>query len=357
MAVISPTAEGFRVAFRRPLLTLGEITWRWVVGATATVLFVFGLFEYLSTLPVNRGELLFLRSRQPFLVAQAIAHILHGSVSRAVLSLMMAALGMVLLWMIAAALGRIATVESLLGYFRGQYASVKGFATADDSLIRSRGLGKASFPALVRLNFLRISVALAAGLAFVGASIVAGFVSPNAHPRPGLAFLVFLPLSGVIACLWCALNWFLSLAGMLAVRDDEDVIGAMSAAMKLCRERTGAVAAVSVWTGLAHLVVFVGATTIIGMPLGFVPLVPSRLVVLAMVFLTLVYFAVVDWLYMARLAGYVCILETPEALLRPSIAPAPVPIVPSPMVQGGPLQTTIDRDELILSDIPNPTRE
>src|SRR5215471_15638619 len=120
---ISPIAEGFRVAFRRPLLTIGEITWRWVVGATAAALFLFGLVEYLSTLPVNSGEILFLRSRQPYLIAQAIAHILRGTLGRAVLSLMVAALGMVLVWMIAGALGRIATVEALVDYFRGRYAS------------------------------------------------------------------------------------------------------------------------------------------------------------------------------------------------------------------------------------------
>ena len=78
--------------FRRPLLTFAEITWRWAVGATATALFFFGLFEYLSSLPVSRGEMLFLRSRQPYLVGQAILHILRGSLSRAVLSLLVATL-------------------------------------------------------------------------------------------------------------------------------------------------------------------------------------------------------------------------------------------------------------------------
>ena len=79
---ISPTAEGFRAAFRRPLLTLAEIIWRWMVGATAATLAVFGLFEYLDTLPVTNGELLFLRTRHPYLVGEAIAHIFRGSLNR-----------------------------------------------------------------------------------------------------------------------------------------------------------------------------------------------------------------------------------------------------------------------------------
>jgi hypothetical protein len=52
---------------------------------------------------------------------------------------------------------------------------------------------------------------------------------------------------------------------------------------------------------------------------------------------------------MARLAGYVCIAETPEALLKP-LPPAP-PVLPP--AAGPPIQTTIDRDEPILSDVPN----
>ncbi len=83
---ISPTAEGFRAAFRRPSVTLAEIMWRWTAGATAAALFVFGLFEYLNTLPVTNGELLFLRTRHPYLVGEAIAHILRGSLNRVVIA-------------------------------------------------------------------------------------------------------------------------------------------------------------------------------------------------------------------------------------------------------------------------------
>src|ERR1700741_2288324 len=75
MPPISPTVEGFRVAFRRPLLTFAEIAWRWVIGATAAVLFFLGLVEFLNTLSVTNGELLFLKTRNPFLVSQAIAHV------------------------------------------------------------------------------------------------------------------------------------------------------------------------------------------------------------------------------------------------------------------------------------------
>jgi hypothetical protein len=85
------------------------------------------------------------------------------------------------------------------------------------------------------------------------------------------------------------------------------------------------------------------------MPLGLAAVVPWRLVFAVVILVTLVYLALADWLYMARLAGYICIAETPEALLKPPPAPPPT----QPMIAGPPLQITIDRDEPILSDIPN----
>jgi hypothetical protein len=342
---ISPTTEGFRVAFRRPSLTVAEIAWRWTSGATAAALVAFGLVEYLDTLPVTNGELLLLRTRQPYLVSEAIAHILRGSLNRAVLASMVAVFLLAGLWAVAASVGRIATVRALLDYFRRDLtAKVSAHSSVHDgeTNIGSLSNNGRPLPTLLRLNFLRAAVALAAILGFLAASILAGFASPSANPRPALALFIFLPLCGLICLVWSTLNWLLSLAGMFAVREDEGAVGAIGAVMVFCRERTGPVFAVSLWTGMAHLILFVAATTVASMPLGFVAVVPWRLVVAAMLFMTLLYFALADWLYMARLAGYVCIAEMPEA----AWTPAPAALLP-------PVQTTIDRDELILSDLPN----
>lgn len=346
---ISPTSEGFRAAFRRPLLTLAEIMWRWTAGGTAAALLLFGLIEYLDTLPVTNGELLFLRTRQPYLVGEAIAHILRGSLNRGAMALLLATLLLGVLWIVAASVGRIATVRALLNYFRRDFGprsagGVRNDGETDDA----SNVSRKSLPALLRLNFLRGAVALAAVFGFMGAAILAGFASPDANPQPALAFFLFLPLAALIWLAWVALNWLLSLAGMFAVRDGEDAVGAISSAVTLCRERTGPVAAVSFWTEMAHLVAFVGATTVVSMPLGLASVVPWRLVVLAVLLVTLAYFALADWLYMVRLAGYVCIVEMPLALLKPALPPPP-----SPLLQTTPIQATIDRNELILSDLSN----
>ena len=345
MAGVSPTLEGFRAAFRRPSLTLGEITWRWIVGATAVVLFFFGLFEYLNTLPVTNGELLFLRTRQPYLVAQAILHILRGSLNRAVLSLMTAALSLVLLWIIVASLGRIATAGVMLDYFRDRFArNFSGSSKEDGGRKEVSNAPTMPLGALMRLNFLRVAVAMAAFIGFAGAALLTGLVSSDSKAQPGYAFLLFLALMLLICLIWSALNWLLSLACVLAVCQRSDAIASIVAAVALCRDRTGAVFAVSTWTGLGHLVAFVGATTVVSMPLGLGGVLPGRLVALGVLLVTLAYFAVSDWLYTARLAGYVCIVEMPESMIAPVPSPPPAPAAP--------VQTTIDRDEVILSDMP-----
>jgi hypothetical protein len=350
---ISPTAEGFRTAFRRPSLAFAEITWRWVVGATATALFFYGLFEYLRTLPVSNRELLLLRSRHPYLVSQALAHILRGSLGRVVAASLIAGLMLSLLWMIAASVGRMAIVRAMLDYFRVQFSDSAGAApgdgrnVVDDDRVQAEA-GSSPMRALVRLNFLRVAVTLAAVLGLLGALILSSFVSSDAHPRPALAFLLFLLMAALVFVAWSLLNWLLSLAAMFAVRDGADAIAAISTALAFIRERTGAVFAVSTWTGLAHVGVFMVATSVISMPMSFAAVVPWRLVVAIMILTTLGYFALVDWLYTARLAGFVCIAELPEALLRPL---PPPPLVPPSSTQLPVLQTTIDRNEVILSDV------
>ncbi|HEV3513315.1 MAG TPA: hypothetical protein VGS05_16520 [Candidatus Sulfotelmatobacter sp.] len=342
MALVSPTLEGFRAAFRRPSLTLGEIAWRWSVGGTATALFFFGVIEYLDSLPVTSREMLLLRTGQPYLVGQVLGHILRGSLGRAVLSAVLAAMLLVLLWIIAASLGRMATVAYLVDYFRERCDSLIGVSQVGEKKnVASAARGR-SFDTLLRIHFLRAAVVLAALLCAAGAAILAGFASPDSNPRPGVAFVLFLALAVLIAFVAWALNWFLSLAAVLAVRDGEDAVSAMSAAAAMCRERTGAVFAVSSWTGLAHLAAFGAATAVAGVPLGLAGILPGRLILGLVMVVTVAYFAVADWLYMARLAGYVCIAEAPEV----------VQVRGQPPISQAPLETSIDRDEPILSDLP-----
>src|SRR5271166_1507999 len=159
MPSVSPTLEGFRAAFRRPSLTFAEIAWRWTIGAVAGALCLFWSIEYLDTLPVTSGDLTLLSTRQPLLVGRAIAHILRGSLTRVVLSILLAAVALSLLWIIAASVGRCATVRALLDYFRGRFA----FNDSGETAVPIKATPLRS---LIGLNFLRVALTLAALLAF-----------------------------------------------------------------------------------------------------------------------------------------------------------------------------------------------
>ena len=342
MARISPTAEGYRAAWRQPSLTFAEITWRWVVGATAAALLLFSIVEYLRTLPVSNSELLFLKTRQPILVGQAIAHILRGSADRAVLTALLGAIALAGLWIVAASLGRIATVRALREYFATR-KEVSGDLSAQSVEARNPQTRTPPMRALFDLNFLRVALVIAAVFGLVGASILAGFASPDADPQPGLYFLLFLPMAALVCFVGYLLNWFLSLAAVFTVRDGATAIVALSSAASLWRDRPGPVFAVTLSKAVAHVAVFIGASTLASIPLGLISVLPGRLVLAFILVVGLAYFAVVDWLYTARLAGYLCILEMPEEVVAPT-PPAPLALAP--------VEMSIDRDEPILSDIP-----
>jgi hypothetical protein len=347
MSRVSPTLEGFRAVLRRPSLTFAEIAWRWTAGALAWALSLFWFIEYLDTLPVSNTDATLVSTKQPLLVGRAIAHILRGSLNRAALAVMLAVIALSLLWIVAASIGRAATVRALFDYFHSGVAS-----NASTTYDATKPLPLRS---LIGLNFLRVAVVLASFLASVGAAILASFASPDRNPQPGLAFVLFLPLAGLICVVCWALNWLLSMAGIFAVRDDEDVLSALSAAVTFSRERSGPVFAVSTWTGLAHLVAFSVAMSTVSLPLAFIQIAPTRLIIATVILGTLAYFAVVDWLYMARLAGYVSIAEMPEAWASSASPSAPPPT--SDQFAPSLARTTIDRDESILSDIPIPALE
>ena len=351
MPRVSPTLEGFRIAFRRPSLTVAEIAWRWSVGGAAVLLFAVALIDYLDTLPVSNLNADLLATRQVLLVWRALAHIFRGSLNRAMLAALFGLLALSLLWIIVASLGRFAIVRALIECYRASASSGTVGAVNRDASNRSSSRAFAAFRSLFGLNFLRVAATLAALLALLGAAMVANLASSEARPQTALAFLIFLFLAVITAIIWMGLNWLLSFASILVVGNGEDTLGAISATLGPLKEHSGPVLAVGTWNTFAHLASFVGAGAVASILLLFISIVPARLIVGGIVLVALAYFAVADWLYIARLAAYVCIVEMPEAFSSSAISSVP----PAP---GGerptetPAQTAVDRDELILSDPP-----
>jgi len=346
MKLHSPTAEGFRAIFRQPSLGLAEISWRWSFGFATAALLALSFLEYLDTLPVSKGELFLLRSRQPALISRALAQIFRGSGARAVGGLIVLGLALALAWIFVASLGRAATLKALRGYFEGQTPDPKPDtqSRAPLSLQIPPRRNNGSMGSLIGLNAFRLATALAAAVGCVGAFLLAAAASPDKDPSPGSATLIFLTVVMLVGFAWMGVNWALSLASIFAA--NHDTFGALGTALDLYRRHTGAVLAAGTWFGLAHIVAFILATSVVAFPLALAHVLPAGIVLGGVLLVTLLYFAVVDFLHVGRLASYLYILEGPDALPTPEVAHPPVGGAPTTV------ETDIDRDELILSDVP-----
>ncbi len=342
----SPTVEGFCTILRQPSLGLAEIAWRWSFGAAAALLAAVAFLEYLDTLTVTRGDLLLLRTRQPALISSVIQHALRGSGLRMVAAIIVLSLALLVGWIVIAALARAATIDALLDYFRRQ--SQASGSNVEENLSRDWSLGS-----LVGLNFLRAGVTLAATVGFVAAVILGGVVSHAGNSVPALALLITMAVALLVWLVWSMMNWFLSLAPIFVVRDGRDIFASIAAAIDLCRNHAGAVFAAGTWFGLTHVGVFFVATTVVAFPLGLAGVLPRGVVLGGVVLVTLLYFAIADFLYMGRLAAYVAMVEFPDS----TAVGSPSPLPPDRrQLSARRIRPTgaVDPDELILSDLPAP---
>ncbi len=322
MSSTSPISDGFRTAFREPAIALAEIAWRWSFGLAALALAAASLFAYLDTLRITNIELLALRGHARWLIADAIAHILHGS-PRLVRVAAIVLPAIFVLWVAAATIGRAATLKALL--------------RRESSVALAPQLG---------LNILRASVVLASLIGYLGVLILAGRAAvSDTDVRPGIFLMVFVVLGTVVTMVRSRLNWFLSLAAIPAARDRHDTFTAIREAVGLFRRHPRTFAGAGAVFGAIRGVLFAFCTVVCLLALSLADKVPPAVTVFFLGVITLAYFAVVDFLYIARLAAYVAIDEsdrTPPAAVAPeSLSPAPeappmpdLPLVSEPGLPG-----------------------
>jgi hypothetical protein len=326
MSSFSPTAEGFRMIFRRPAIPFAEIAWRWTFAAAAWLLGTFFLLEYMGSLPVTAADRLLLGTQQPVLISRALQRIFHGSAFRFTEAGILVLIALAVAWIVLASLGRAVTLAAVLEEF--------GIAL---------GPSWRTVQSLFALNFLRVAVFLAAKVGGIGAVLLASSFWASTHISAGdaaRAWFVGLLLVGIV---WAILNWLLSTAAVFAAIEQQGALTAIGSCARLCVERPGRMLAVGIWFGLPHLGAFItawGAGFTVLSTVGAWRMGPA----LVLEFLIIaVYSTVADFLYTGRLAAYVAIVRGPEveqSRETSSIAPESRP-------------TAVDRDEVILSDLPS----
>ncbi len=216
----SPVSIGFETLFRRPSLGLAEVSWRWSFAATCMLLCTFSLIEYLDSLPVNSADRLLLRTRQPSLIFQAFIHIIRGSAPRLVGVLLILAVVIAVVWIALASVARAVTVKALVSNF-GKSDATQNSATA------------APPSSLLTLNVFRAATMLAAGIASVGTTLLVAKVTPQASSALAAAFQLSQGVLMLIWVAWFVINWFLSLATLVAVVHDQDTFSAIRDTMEL----------------------------------------------------------------------------------------------------------------------------
>lgn len=338
----SPTLEGFRALLVRPSFGLAEISWRWSFGAAAATLLTLSFLEYLDTLPVGRGDLVLLRTGQPALVAKAVTHIVRGSGLRVIETVVVLTLTLGVAWIVVASLARAATIKALAAYVREACAAPCSLTEKERKPFR--------LFALLELNLFRAGTVLAAAVSCFAASLLGGAATSPADPSPGSGVLIFLMVVMLVCLAWSTLNWFLSLAAIFVIVEGHDTFGAIAAAVELCRTRAGSVFAIGTWFGLLHLTAFAAVICIVAFPLGLATILPAGVALGGVLLVTLLYFAIVDFLHVGRLAAYVAILELPEVFPAPGMSTPPDGTRRSALSMQP--RAGIDPDELILSDVP-----
>jgi len=295
--------SGFRIVRENPALLFAEIAWRWAFGAAAWTLVIFTVRTIMAGIDVTQAEVTLARNSDAYLIADAIARVLIQVIPRFVAALAVVIPMLAVVWIVSATVGRVVTLRELL-------------ATC------SAGFQPAGPPASSRLairvallNLLRALFSVATLLAFSGTVfLVSAQLTPDISPNVSSA-LVFgwMCLATVVAVFWGVVNWFLALASIFIVRDGHGVWRSIADSLQFYRHNPLEYSGIATIFGLiraAALVVALVAGTMM-LAAGSV-----RAVLVASIIVALLYFAIADFLYIARLAAYVEL----------ATVPAPVPV-------------------------------
>lgn len=287
VASTTPVRDGFRVVTRQPSLVFAEITWRWSFGAAFCVLLLFSFSEYLRSLPVSDLDWFMWKSGIPPLMSHALGNTIHGSGYKILRIGAILLPALALFWVFAAALGRAATLRSLMPDGRPRLQSLFG------------------------IGLLRAALTLAGILSMVAVFALAARAYaprlPDPLPHPERATVVAILLGALVWYLWSVGNWILAIASVATARHDS--LGSVSAAIRGVSGQMRRHAGIGVaFIGL-HILAFAVCTWLLLLVLGAAGIVPGKLVLAGLIIVALAYFALVDFFHIARLAAYVSLAD------------------------------------------------
>jgi hypothetical protein len=308
--------SGFSVVFRRPALFAAELAWRWTFGTAALLLTAYSILLFLASTPVSDRDLFGLSGIIPGTARAALAHIFSGSGPMIVRLLAALTIGLGLLWWLASAFGRAAVLQ-VLGEQRERSAT-------------------ATLVVLLQLNLLRMIISILAILAIIGCIVLASHAAitqagadqiRDARADLSASYFVLILLAFAVGWLWSTLNWYLSVAPLIALQTGRGMLDSLIKTSGLVLRRFRQF----FWVGLVFGVLrLLFAGVFLSFALSVFAVLAQFAAGLATtgVFLCLlVYFAGADFLAIARLAAYARILEWDSESPRVNATDQGAPVV------------------------------
>ena len=280
----NPITQGLRAVTRDPAIFLVEITWRWSFALLACLLVVGVGLMLLGPLHLGNHWDTAWRSRDPQRMGQVVLGVVLLLGVKVIMTAAIAVpLAIVLLWGVLSALGRFVTVRRL----RVDLTSLR-------------------FRSILALQFLRGFVGWFSFVLLFAATFGEALIASRG-PKPDLLlyYLMMMPSVILISAFWLTLNWYLSLAAIFG-REGQSFRGAFRQARHTVRLQRSDFAGTGFVFILFRTVALLIATAICGLTSGMAGSSPQGYSVLLMI-VSLAYFAVADFLYMARMAAYLAL--------------------------------------------------
>jgi hypothetical protein len=280
----NPITQGLRAVTRDPAIFLVEILWRWSFAILACLLVAGVGVMLLGPLHVGHAWDTAWRSRDPQRMGQLVlAVLLLLGMKAIVIAAIAVPLSIALLWGIFSALGRFVTVKRL-----------------------RTGLTSLRFRSIFALQLLRAFIGWLC-LVLLFAAMFGEALIATRGPQPDLLlyYLMVLPSVVVISSFWLTVNWYFSLAAIFG-REGQSFRGALRQARQTVRQQPSDFAGTGFVFLLFRVVVLLIATAICGLTSGMVGSSPQSYFTL-LIIVSLAYFAIADFLYMARMAAYLAL--------------------------------------------------
>jgi hypothetical protein len=300
--------EGFRILRSEPALFAMELLWRWSFGLGLLGLLFFAYAHLRQAVVLSDADQLALTGQDPFALAAAASDVLNQALPLLLKTLAQVFTVAAVVWTAAATLGRGIITRTMVR----RYAADYGLTVAPDA---------PRWTSFAILNFARVLMLLIIVIGYLGGALVANLIPGVAENLLVAALIVFASLAAA-GVLWSYVNWVLSLAPILVVRDALGPLDAIVEAIAFIRRNHSRLTAIALWNstlrGVAATVISIAGVSTVALHTAL----PSWAVTFLLALETLAYLLISDIFLLARLAAYASVavreLTLSQSLPSPS---------------------------------------